>query len=117
MSADEAPLDSLRSICLKLFPWLKDVTVASDGGLSLRAAASKLLHLQGDAGDPPVLIGTDTGGRLIWDALVSTLYYSPGATAPYVPVTVSLTPGVPPIPTAAGTVVWLGPGAQRVTAS
>jgi hypothetical protein len=74
MSADSA-LASWKAIVEKLFPWLAYVTPAKDGGLSLRAAAAKLLHLQGDAGDPAALRVGDIPA-LVFDPGV------PGTTAP-----------------------------------
>jgi hypothetical protein len=74
MSAD-APLASWKAIVEKLFPWLAYVTPAKDGGLSLRAAAAKLLHLQGDAGDPAALRVGDVAA-LVFDPGI------PGTTAP-----------------------------------
>lgn len=114
-----APLASWRSIVTKLFPWLAYVGPSSDGGLSLRAAASKLLHLQGDAGDPAVARVSDGVG--VWYAVVvsgavAALYWSPsnGTTSSWTLVASGASPPVNGV--TVGTPVAITTGSGKVTA-
>jgi hypothetical protein len=60
-------LASWRAITQQLFPFLAGFRLSTvSGGLRLLAAASKALHLQGDAGDPAVLRVGDVA-RLVFD--------------------------------------------------
>jgi hypothetical protein len=125
MSADSA-IASLKAIVTNLFPWLAWVSVAKDGGLSLRAAAAKLLHLQGDMGDPAAVRVSDTGGKFVFDqgipgSVAPALYYQAPGSSTFVPV-IMVTPGgtaggsVPTLPGATvATTVALGPGSEKVT--
>lgn len=106
------PRKSMRSVFLELFPWLARFGLSASGALAIKSAAGRT-ELEG--GGSPALASRDIGGRLIWDAMLSTLFYSPSATGAYVAVTVSATPGVPPLPGAVGTTIALGPGSQKVS--
>lgn len=111
-----APLSDLRATVQALFPWLAGARLAPAGkGLALRSADG-LLHLESDGpADPKVIRTVDIGGRLAFNSLDSTLYYSPSASAAYVPVAVyAALPGPPPS-VFAGTSITLGPGSDRVT--
>jgi hypothetical protein len=115
MSAD-SPIDALKNIVLSRFPWLAYVSVAKDGGLSLRAAAAKLLHLQGDAGDPGVVRAGDLVVRLYLDSATPALYASSSASAPYLWILVAAGVG-PPDPSNAGTPIGAAVGSSKVTAA
>jgi hypothetical protein len=118
-----SPLEAWRSIVTKLFPWLAYVEPSEDGGLSLRAAAAKLLHLQGDAGDPAALRVGDVAA-LVFDpgipgSMAPALYLTRDGGASFVLVALTA-PGatvggtVPPVPPTPSTP--LAPaGSTRVT--
>lgn len=117
------PLDLLRETVMALFPWIAGIRLGSQGGLRVLAAASRLLHLQGDAGDPAVLRVPDVA-RLVFDPGV------PGATPPalyltrdggqtFVPVAIvaggSTVGGTIPPPPATPTTALAPTGSARVT--
>lgn len=107
-------LDNLRTSVITAFPWLAHVTTASDGGLSLRAAAAKLLHIGGDALDPAAARVGDFVVRLYRDSNLGVLWASASPSAPYVwaPVASGI---IPPTVADAGTAVRIVTGSQKVT--
>lgn len=73
------------------------------------------------AGQIPVARVGDLAGRLIWDVMSLTLYYSPGVNppgvpTPYVPIAVNPSTPAPPLPSDAGTPLVVVTGSDIVGA-
>jgi hypothetical protein len=110
-----APIDALKNIVLSRFPWLAYVSVATDGGLSLRAAAAKLLHLQGEAGDPGAAFAGSFVVRLALDAGVPSFSTSTAPPYAWLPIPAGSGPGGALLPTDAGVAISVTVGSSTVT--
>lgn len=82
-------------------------------------AAGDVTNLDFAGGTAGVARVGDKAGRLIWDVMSLTLYYSsgdnpPGVPAPYVPIAVNPSTPAPPIPTDAGTPIVITTGSDIV---
>lgn len=69
----------------------------------------------GGLGGPAAARVGDHAGRLLWDASLFTLYYSPSDTAAYVAVLPVPVPMAPPLPAAVGTTIVVATGSAKVT--
>lgn len=117
----------VRGAVEALFPWLAGVTLsAKSGGLRILSAASKALHLAGDAGDPKAITTADTAGSLLFDPgngiTGPAIYYAPPGSPFAYPVTMlaagSTVGGAQPslsIGLLNPTPIPLGPGSGKVT--
>jgi len=81
---------------------------------ALWATDAAMVEIVIGGGNKPLARVGDTVGRLLWDATTMVLYYAPSQTAPYVPVVVSGTPGIPPLPAAPGTALTIDSGLDAV---
>lgn len=120
MSASSSILSDLRAIVASQFDWLQYVRLGSSGrGLSIRSA-DRLIHLEGDAGDPAVArVSTDeaigTGAaRFYRDTITGALWVSTSRAAPYSWSIVASGVG-PPTSIEAGTQAVITTGSERVT--
>ena len=117
MTEPASALAYLRDIIAALYPWTAGLRIGAAGGLRILAAASKLLHLQGDAGDPAAARAGDGTGY--WYALyaagnVQALYWS--ATPPPLANWTLVVGGVtPPTPLTPGTPTSITSGSAKVT--
>lgn len=108
MSAPAA-LDSWRAIVTSLFPFLARVGVSTSGALAIKSAAGRT---EVEGGTYPVALATvSMSGRLYWDSIASVLYYSPDATAAYVPIATGI---IPPLPATPGTSIVVATGSEKV---
>lgn len=92
-------------------------TPANDGTLGIAVLSEVYAETINLAGTTPVARVGDFAGRLIFDAAVATLYYSPGsAPTPYVPVATNPQTPNPPLGTDPGTDITITTGSAVVNA-
>lgn len=109
------PLEHWRAITAQLFPWTAGIRLSAiSGGLRVLAAATKALHLQGDAGDPAAARVGDLVVRLYRDGNSGILWASTSTAPPYAwaPVAFGV---VPPTIADAGSALVITTGSQKVT--
>lgn len=104
------PLDNIREVVLARFPFLERFRTIGKR-LAIRSAGEGI-DLEGGA--KGVARVDDAWGRLYFDTVSATLYYSPSTSAPFAwaPIASGI---IAPLPAEPGTAIALPVGSDRVT--